>query len=41
MEETGHGGRETGLVLFPSEDVVDDFEKFGWKRLESEEPSTE
>ena len=41
MEEAGHGGRETGLVLFPSEDVVDDFEKFGWKLLESEEPSTE
>ena len=39
-EEAGHGGRETGLVLFPSEDVVDDFEKFGWKSLRSEETPT-
>ena len=40
-EQTGDGGRETGLVLFPSEDVVDDFEEFGWNQLRSEETSSE
>ena len=29
-KQVGHGGRDTGLVLFPDYDIVNDFAEFGW-----------
>ncbi len=33
----GHGGRKSGLVLFPDEGSLDDFAQFGWQTTSSDE----
>ena len=33
----GHGGRKSGLVLFPNEKALDDFAQFGWQTTSSDE----
>ena len=33
----GHGGRKSGLVLFPDEESLDDFAQFGWQTTSSDE----
>ena len=34
-KQFGHGGRDAGLVLFPDDDIANDFAEFGWAESSS------